>query len=126
MKAFLKINVQKLIIHNSRFRYHTGFLFVYSERTQFNMEENKETKVVNFTTDDGEEIPFFVVEETKIAGENYLLVTDSEDEEADAYILREVSENTEESFYEMLEDDEKINAISKVFAELLDDVEFEN
>ncbi len=90
------------------------------------MEENKETKVVNFTTDNGEEIPFFVVEETKIAGENYLLVTDSEDDEADAYILKEVSENTEESFYEMLEDDEKINAISKVFAELLDDVEFEN
>ena len=90
------------------------------------MEENKETKVVNFTTDDGEKIPFFVVEETKIAGENYLLVTDSEDDEADAYILREVSENTEESFYEMLEDDDKINAISKVFAELLDDVEFEN
>lgn len=90
------------------------------------MEENKETKVVNFTTDNGEEIPFFVVEETKIAGENYLLVTDSEDDEADAYILREVSENTEESFYEMLEDDDKIDAISKVFAELLDDVEFEN
>ena len=90
------------------------------------MEENKETKVVNFTTDNGEEIPFFVVEETKIAGENYLLVTDSEDDEADAYILREVSENTEESFYEMLEDDDKINAISKVFAELLDYVEFEN
>lgn len=55
-----------------------------------------------------------MVEETKIAGENYLLVTDSEDDEADAYILREVSENTEESFYEMLEDDDKINAISKV------------
>lgn len=90
------------------------------------MEENKETKVVNFTTDNGEKIPFFVVEETKIAGENYLLVTDSEDDEADAYILREISENTEESFYEMLEDDDKINAISKVFAELLDDVEFEN
>mgnify|MGYP005846750585 FL=1 len=90
------------------------------------MEENKENKVVYFTTDEGEEVPFFVVEETKIAGENYLLVTDSEDDEADAYILREVSENTEESFYEMLEDDDKINAISKVFAELLDDVEFEN
>lgn len=83
------------------------------------MEENKETKVVNFTTDNGEEIPFFVVEETKIAGENYLLVTDSEDDEADAYILREVSENTEESFYEMLEDDDKINAISKVFCRII-------
>ena len=46
------------------------------------MEENKENKVVYFTTDEGEEVPFFVVEETKIAGENYLLVTDSEEDEA--------------------------------------------
>ena len=86
------------------------------------MEENK---VVYFTTDEGEEVPFFVVEETKIAGENYLLVTDSEEDEADAYILREVSENENDSFYEMVEDEEKINALSKVFAELLDDVDFE-
>lgn len=61
------------------------------------MEENK---VVYFTTDEGEEVPFFVVEETKIAGENYLLVTDSEEDEADAYIFREVSENENDSFYE--------------------------
>lgn len=89
------------------------------------MEENKESKVVYFTTDEGEEVPFFVVEETKIAGENYLLVTDSEEDEADAYIFREVSENENYSFYEMVEDEEKINALSKVFAELLDDVDFE-
>ena len=89
------------------------------------MEENKENEVVHFTTDDGEEVPFFVVEETKIAGENYLLVTDSEEDEADAYIFREVSENENDSFYEMVEDEEKINALSKVFAELLDDVDFE-
>ena len=50
------------------------------------MEENKENKVVYFTTDEGEEVPFFVVEETKIAGENYLLVTDSEEDEACIYI----------------------------------------
>ena len=81
------------------------------------MEENKENKVVYFTTDEGEEVPFFVVEETKIAGENYLLVTDSEEDEADAYIFREVSENENDSFYEMVEDEEKINALSKVFAD---------
>lgn len=62
------------------------------------MEENKENKVVYFTTDEGEEVPFFVVEETKIAGENYLLVTDSEEDEANAYIFREVSENENDSF----------------------------
>lgn len=89
------------------------------------MEENKENKVVYFTTDEEEEVPFFVVEETKIAGENYLLVTDSEEDEADAYIFRGVSENENDSFYEMVEDEEKINALSKVFAELLDDVDFE-
>ena len=89
------------------------------------MEENKENKVVYFTTDEGEEVPFFVVEETKIAGENYLLVTDSEEDEAYAYIFREVFENENDSFYEMVEDEEKINALSKVFAELLDDVDFE-
>ena len=89
------------------------------------MEENKENKVVYFTTEEGEEVPLFVVEETKIAGENYLLVTDSEEDEADAYIFREVSENENDSFYEMVEDEEKINALSKVFAELLDDVDFE-
>ena len=89
------------------------------------MEENKENKVVYFTTDEGEEVPFFVVEETKIAGENYLLVTDSEEDEADAYIFTEVFENENDSFYEMVEDEEKINALSKVFAELLDDVDFE-
>ena len=89
------------------------------------MEENKENKVVYFTTDEGEEVPFFVVEETKIAGEKYLLVTDSEEDEADAYIFREVFENENDSFYEMVEDEEKINALTKVFAELLDDVDFE-
>lgn len=56
---------------------------------------------------------------------NYLLVTDSEEDEADAYIFREVFENENDSFYEMVEDEEKINALSKVFAELLDDVDFE-
>ena len=81
------------------------------------MEENKENKVVYFTTDEGEEVPFFVVEETKIAGAKYLLVTDSEEDEADAYIFREVFENENDSFYEMVEDEEKINALTKVFAE---------
>ena len=41
------------------------------------------------------------------------------------HIFREVSENENDSFYEMVEDEEKINALSKVFAELLDDVDFE-
>ena len=42
-----------------------------------------------FTTDDGEEVAFYIVEETTLAGENYLLVADSEEDEANAFILKE-------------------------------------
>ncbi len=81
-----------------------------------------EEKIV-FHTEDGE-VEFFVLEETKISGTNYLLVTDSEEEEAECYILQEVSAKEEtEAVYEMVEEEEKLEALSKVFAQLMDDVE---
>lgn len=81
---------------------------------------------ITFTTDEGEEVTFFVVEETTIAGVNYLLVTDSEEEEADAYIMKELQDEDGEITYEILEDERDINAITKVFAELLEDVSFDS
>lgn len=81
-----------------------------------------EEKIV-FHTEDGE-AEFFVLEETKIGGRNYLLVTDSEEEEAECYILQDISEEGDtEAVYEMVEEDEKLDALSKVFAQLMDDVE---
>ncbi len=83
---------------------------------------------LNFTmTDTNEELEFYIVEQTRVSGINYLLVTESEDdEEAVAYILKDVSAETdEESIYEMVEDDKELEALSKVFAELLDDVDIE-
>ena len=41
-----------------------------------------------FQSDDGTAAEFYVEEQTNIAGVTYLLVSDSQDEEADAYILR--------------------------------------
>ena len=55
----------------------------------------KNEKII-FTTEDGEEIAFYVVEETTLAGENYLLVADSEEEEANALILKEIKGENEE------------------------------
>ena len=83
-----------------------------------------------FTTDEGEEVAFYIVEETTLAGENYLLVAeadeDTDDEEADALILKETKgEDGEEVVYEVVEDDAILEALSKVFAELLDDVDIE-
>lgn len=82
-----------------------------------------EEKII-FTDDNGEDIEFYVLEETRINNVNYILVTDSQDEEATAYILKDVSDDKdEEAVYEMVEDDAEIEYIGKIFAELLDDVE---
>lgn len=78
-------------------------------------------------TPDGEEAPveFFVVEQTRLAGISYLLVTDQEDGDAQALILRDMSEDDDpESVYEIVSDDEELEAVSDVFESMLDDVEF--
>ena len=65
----------------------------------------------------------FVVEETKVGGTHYLLATEEEDGDCDAYILKEVETKDEESVYVLVEDDTELSAIGKVFAELLDDAD---
>lgn len=88
------------------------------------MEKNE--KLV-FTSEDGEEIEFYVLEETKINGKNFLLVADDkEGEEANALILVDVSEpEATEAVYEVVEEEEQLNALSKVFTELMDDLDIE-
>ena len=47
---------------------------------------------LTFVTEDQESVDFYIIEETRVNGINYLLVTESEDEEdeeAEAYILKE-------------------------------------
>ena len=59
-----------------------------------------------FQSDDGTAAEFYVEEQTNIAGVTYLLVSDSQDEEADAYILKDISApGSTEACYEMVEDD---------------------
>ena len=77
-------------------------------------------KVVFVDPETKETIEFFVVEETQINGVKYLLVTEEEDGDSDAYILEELSNDKEDIVYSMVEDDEKLTALGKVFAELID------
>lgn len=76
-----------------------------------------------------EEIEFYVVEQTRVNNMNYLLVTEESEggeEEETAYILKDLSSPEEtEAHYEIVEDDEELDSISKIFGELLDDVEIE-
>lgn len=80
-----------------------------------------------FTTEEDTEVEFYVLEQTRIGGVNYLLVADSEGDEAEALILKEqASEDTgEEAVYDIVEDEKELNAISKVFIEMMDDVDIE-
>ena len=83
---------------------------------------------ISFVIEDtGEEVEIFVVEETKINGTNYILVTESEtDEEADAYILKDTSNPEDaEAVYEIVEDDTELESVSKIFSEILDDIDIE-
>lgn len=74
--------------------------------------------------DSGESVEFFVLEQTRINGTNYILVTDSEEDDAEALILKDLSEDGEqEAIYEIVEDDNELAAISRVFSEMLEDVD---
>lgn len=77
---------------------------------------------ITFMLEDGKEESFEVLEETKINGINYLLVASEEDE---AMILKEDSVDGDALVYVPIEDEEELKAISKVFSELLEDVDFE-
>ena len=56
----------------------------------------------------------------------YLLVSDSQDDEATAYIFKDVSEDdSQEACYEMVEDEDEMQAVFKVFEQMLDDVDLE-
>ena len=47
-------------------------------------------ETIQITSEDGEQIQFYVVEQTRVNGKDYILVTETEDEEAEAYILKDV------------------------------------
>ena len=78
---------------------------------------------INFITDEGEEIPFYIIEQTTLAGKDFLLVTDSDtqEDEAQVYIMQEISDQDDQTIYEFVEDEAQLEALSKVFEELLDD-----
>ena len=82
---------------------------------------------IKFVFGDGNgEDEFFVLEQTKINGATYILVTDSEEDDAECLILKETGvEEQTDKMYEIVEDDTELLAVSKVFEELLEDVSIE-
>lgn len=78
---------------------------------------------ITLTTEDGEKVTFYVLEETKINGEEYLLVTDSKEEDGECYLLRDTSSPEDpEASYEFVEDDFQLDYLSSLFNELMSDL----
>ena len=86
-----------------------------------------EFQVIPFLTDDGEQVEMYVLEQTTLSNIRYLLVTDDvESESADAYIMKELADESQSddmSTYEMVEDEKELAVVSKVFEALLDDID---
>lgn len=81
---------------------------------------------ITFQPEGEESVEFYVLEQTTLGGVNYILVTDSEeDEEGQAYIMKDISRSDEEeNVYSMVEDDEEFDAVAGIFQNMLDDVDF--
>ena len=82
-------------------------------------------KIIFTDPENQEDLELDLLEQTCINGTTYLLAAEEEEEDSVAYILKEVQTENEDVIYAMVEDDVELNAISKVFAEMLDDVDIE-
>ena len=97
-----------------------------------NNEEERVIEQVEFETEDGQKILMSVIEETTIAGVEYILVSsdfddESEEGEIEVLPLKLIKEEGEIASYETIEDEEELAAVSEVFAKLLseDDIELD-
>ena len=78
---------------------------------------------ITFIPEGEESVQFCVLEQTRLGGIDYILVTDAEEGEGEALILRDMSAADEaDAVYEIVEDEE-LNAVAAVFENMLEDVE---
>ena len=81
---------------------------------------------VTFTASDGSTEVFFCLEQTRIGQVTYLLVTDTEEGDGQAWILKDLSDETDEqASYVPVEDEEELDAVYGVFSQMLEDIDLE-
>lgn len=82
---------------------------------------------ITFCPDGDDPVEFFVLEQTRIGGYNYILVTDFEEGDGEALILKDLSKDgEEESVFTIVSDDDELAAVAGVFADMLEDITFES
>ena len=85
----------------------------------------KQGEQMVFTNDLGEEEVFYVQAATVLGGVHYILVTETEDLAGDAYIMKQSEETEEEITFDMVDDEDEIDALADVFEELIAEEEEE-
>ncbi len=81
---------------------------------------------INLVDEDGVEVEFSVIEQTRINNTDYLLVTDSQDdeEEVNAFIVKDLSgPEDDDAVYVFVEDDNEFDSVAKIFDELVGDLD---
>lgn len=79
---------------------------------------------ISFAGNNGDIIDFYVIEKTTLGGVDYMLVTESESEDDDAYVLKDLSKpGDSEGVYEIVDDEAELQAVGQVFQALLEDVD---
>lgn len=82
---------------------------------------------ITFNPEGEEPVDFYVLEQTRIGGVDYILVTDVEEGDGEALILKDISKDGEtEGLYTIVSDDEELDAVAGMFENMLEDVELEN
>lgn len=77
-----------------------------------------------FTPEGEAPVAFYVLEQTMIGGVTYILVTDQEEGDGEALILKDMAEgNASESIYEIVEDETELTAVASVFENILEDID---
>ncbi len=78
-----------------------------------------EEKLV-FTDDEGQEESLFILARTKLGENDYLLVKESEEAE-EAFILKLTEESGDDLIFDVVDDDDELEALAGIFEQLLDD-----
>ena len=81
---------------------------------------------ITFRPDDGGPVDFFVLEQLTYNGKTYILVTEEEDGDADALILRDDTAaagtgGDDTAVFSLVEDDNELAACAEAFGKLLGD-----
>ena len=83
-----------------------------------------DTNKIILIDDEGNEEVFYIEEQTRVYGKNYILVSTAQEGDAEALILKDISEDSnEEAAYVPVDDESELAAVMKIFEEMLDDID---